>query len=332
MRIGEWLLRFLRTIWENLDLLAVLVTALVIGALDLLNVDGVQATGAILPVLAVLAFAWLRDRHRNTEAAARVESVKGATDDIRNLLTAGGGGRTLVGTEIGNALQEARQDTDRWMFKGGTGTYTRAVTLPECVAAAQRARRPLEFKLEILDPADAHLCARYTRLHQELAPGNAEEQEWTPKDTRKDLYATILACAWYHQRSQQLLDLEVRLSPTMTLFRWDLSGSRLIITQRGPSFPAVQFDKESPHYNLWRIELRTSLIQARRVPLENGTPLSERPTIEETKDLFVSLGLPLPDNFTEADIRQIPRNALNHIDPYRGQTARPAPLPISEPA
>ena len=115
----------------------------------------------------------------------------------------------------------------------------------------------------------------------------------------------------------------VRLSSLITLFRWDMSRSRLIVTQRGPQFPALSFPRDSVHYNLWATELRNSMRQARRLPLENATRLSETPTAAETRSLFAALGTPLPGDFGETKAEEIAKNALNHRDPYQDRTPRP---------
>ncbi|MEV4163018.1 hypothetical protein [Nonomuraea dietziae] len=306
----------LRDIAGNLDIVVVFVVALVVGVLDLLNVikDG-EADGVILPVLAALAFVWIRDRSRQRKVADQLARVATTTDGMWSLLTSGQSVMTLTGPAISRELTEARAETDRWLFKGSTGTFTRAVTLPECLEQAQRQRRRITFRLEILDPSDLDLCAAYTRLHQDLAPSGSEEKDWTELGTRRDLYATILAACWYRQRNRQLLDIEVRLSRTLSLFRWDLSWSRLIITQRGPAFPAVAIPRGSPHYNLWATELENSLSQATRLPLELATPLSEQPTAEEAQRLFTAIGLAA--DLDPGDLREIARIALDHLDPYR---------------
>lgn len=312
MRVSERL----RDIAGNLDIVVVFVVAMVVGALDLLNLieDG-KADGVILPVLAALAFVWIRDRSRQRRVADQLARVATTTDGMWSLLTSGQSIMTLTGAAISRELTEARTETDRWLFKGSTGTFTRAVTLPECLEHAQRQRRKLTFRLEILDPGDHDLCAAYTRLHQDLAPAGSEEKTWTDLGTRQDLYATILAACWYRERNRQLLDIEVRLSQTLSLFRWDLSWSRLIITQRGPAFPAVAIPRGSAHYNLWATELENSLSQATRIPLERATPLSEQPTPEEAQRLFSALGL--VTDLEPADLVEVTRIALDHLDPYR---------------
>jgi hypothetical protein len=314
----------LSNIWENADIFVVFVTALTLGVLDILNVvDNDRANAAILPVLAALAFVWFRDRSRNSRIVQQISGVEATTEALRGLLTDGQPMRTLTGQEIPRELMEARSDTDQWLFKGSTGGFTRAVTLPECVERARLHRSPLRFAIEILDPTDVPLCDRYSRLHHELAGPDAEEQTWTAHGTRKDVYATILAACWYQQRSLELLEMTLSLSSAITLFRWDLSSSRLVLTYRGPQFPAVSFPRQSPHYRMWRIELRASMRQARQVPIERATPLSEWPTPEETRALFASLGIALSDDFTEADIGDIVRTALARDNPYYGQPSPP---------
>jgi hypothetical protein len=52
------------------------------------------------------------------------------------------------------------------------------------------------------------------------------------------------------------------------------------------------------------------------VPLHEAQPLSEQPTIEETRDLFLALGMRLPDEYTDKDVERIVEQALSANDPY----------------
>jgi hypothetical protein len=225
----------------------------------------------------------------------------------------------LTGEEIGDALQEARQNTDTWAFKGGTGTFTRVVTLPECVDNARRRRRALAFHLEILDPSNFELCERYAKLYRTtlLESPNSNEQAWTGDGTRRELLATILAACWYQERFQ-LLDIQIRLSSTITTFRWDLSSQFLIITQRGPRFPAMLIDRQKVYYDVWSTELRTSFEQCRQVPLDlaRAVALSPVPTLDEARELFNVIGIQLPDSYDDEALGDIVEKAIHDRDPY----------------
>lgn len=67
------------------------------------------------------------------------------------------------------------------MFKGGTGTYLRAVTIRECVESARRAKRPIRMQVEIIDPANELLCHEYTQYRSSLTPGRTAPAKRGPR-------------------------------------------------------------------------------------------------------------------------------------------------------
>lgn len=316
----------LRNALSNLDLGIVLLVAAAVSVLDLLNMlgDG-QSDKLILPVLALLAFVWIRDRNRQAKVADQITEMTRAADGMWRLLSSGDSVKSLNGSAISRVLAEARAGSDLWLFKGGTGTYIRAVTLPECIERAKRTRSRLRFLLELLDPTNVPLCEAYTQLHRNLANDGDEEKGWKALDTRKDVYATILAACWYRQHNSQLLELKIGLSATISLFRCDLTAHNLVITQRGPEFPGLAIPRDSPHYNPWLVELENSLHQTRQLNVDGAPRLSAEPTVPETRELFAALGIPLTEEFKDSDVKAITRSALHQVDPYQGRVQVPAP-------
>ncbi|WP_261554621.1 hypothetical protein [Frankia tisae] len=224
--------------------------------------------------------------------------------------------RVVSGEEISSRLADSRRHTTLWRFKGATGTFSRVVTLPECVEIARRERKPLEFMLEVIDPTDLKLCREYVES-QRAWSDSGEERGWTAKETSKDVFATILTASWYKNRYPQY-DIGIALSSTFTLFRWDLSSQSLVITQRGPLFPAMEISSGKFSYRWWSIELQASFRQARQLNLtrENISHLSDEPTIAQTRRLFDNLELALPPSITDHDIEDIIRRALHDRNPY----------------
>ncbi|MFI9237305.1 hypothetical protein [Streptomyces sp. NPDC053079] len=309
----------------------------VLGFLD--HVDESTLGNTIALTLAVLAFSVLRDRWQEERGnAVRTEAMTEALRTLRDLPARldrlSGIDRVLVdtrttleetlgvaivtGSGISRALEEARTHTDRWYFKGATGTYVRAVTLPECIREARPTRRKLDVRLEILDPTDMNLCEDYAQLYRTLADeADGRQSAWTGDGTRRELFATILAACW-HQQRYRLMDLSIGLSSVMTTFRWDLSSTSLVITQRGPRFPAMVVRRGRSYYDSWNTELHESLKQARRLPLERaaGVPLSQSPTADEVRDLFRALDVRLPDEYEDHDLLDIAQKAVRESDPY----------------
>ncbi|QIS04845.1 hypothetical protein F5X71_23160 [Nocardia brasiliensis] len=294
--------RFLIWFRNNVDGSFAVLLAITVGLLQFLDVIGTdQVNAAMLLVLGLVAITLLRDRHLSAKAVRDATSV-----------------HLLYGPEIGHAHTLARRGTEQWMFKGGTGTYIRAVTLRECVENARREQRPLRVQLEILDPTDEQLCKTYAQFRSSLQPEADRTGElWTTERTRKEAFATVLAACWYRQRFT-FLTIDVGLSAVMTTFRWDLSSSCVIVTQDNPNTPAMMFERDKPYYRDFNRELVASFKQTKQVPLSRTEelPLSDEPTVDQVRGVFQTLGLALPAAFTDRDVADIVRRALQPRNPY----------------
>ncbi|HEY3896420.1 MAG TPA: hypothetical protein VGL88_13760 [Pseudonocardiaceae bacterium] len=297
------MIRFTKWLRANAEGVLALLIAVTVGVLAILDVLGTQSiNAAILLVLALIAATLLKDRQSASKALADAVAV-----------------RQLSGVQVGQNYAEARRHTEQWTFKGGTGTYLRAVTLKECVENARREQRPLRMQLEIIDPTNDALCTEYARFRSSLAPGpDGTGETWTFERTRKESFATVLAACWYRQRFN-FLTIEIGLAKVMSTFRWDVSAHSVIMTQDDPSDPALMFAKGSPYYRAYSRELVASFRQTRRVDLDKASELqlSEEPTIEEIRKLFSMLELELPRSFTDRDVADIITKALRAKNPYR---------------
>src|SRR5437868_1328901 len=331
-RFGSWSA-------QNADVAIALVLAVVLGVLglmaDLLFKDKIPTeliSNATLLILALVATALLRDRARQAPVEATITSREftelprrlGQLDELHDLVA--GTRRALNELQLVQVLNqreitlahaEAREGTSRWSFKGGTGTYLRAVTLPECVIAARKEKRHLTVTVEVIDPLSEEVCetyAHYRRSLSDLPDGTGEM--WSAERARKESYATVLAAFWHRQR-YGLLDISVGLSATMTTFRWDLSSSRLIMTVEDPN-RAISAKAGTFYFENCDAELRLSMEQARRVPIElyKTVPLSDEPTVEEVEELFRKIRLPLPKAYTDHDVVDVTRKALRAKNPY----------------
>lgn len=295
-----------------IDVAVAFVLAVVILGLDIAGLTSSKVVqSATMATLAVVSIVLLRDRARGDNQTLEVQR---SVDALQRQIDV----RVISGTECNRILTDARRDTDRWVFRGATGAYIRAVTLPECVSAARPRRRRLDFRLEILDPMNPDLCHQFVSLHQRLATGpDSPEQSWTVDQTRRELFATILAACW-HQQRYEMLDIDVRLSSAYSLLRYEMSTSCLIFTQRGPEFPALVINSGTPTYLVWESELHVSFQQAKRLPLQSvkQLPLSDVPPPDEVRRVFQALGLELPADYTDDDLTDIRKLALESADPY----------------
>lgn len=325
----SWVKRLIAWLADNADVvigLGLAVFASVLGIAGI--VPGYVVANVTVLTLATLAFVMLRDRGRQEKAAKQITgSVTSASAQVLHLFTKFQEDRPikiLNGPEISRALVVARTGTDQLVFKGATGTFTRAVSLPECLAAARDSRTLLRVRIEVFDPADTRLLENYVKLYASWAEGPDDPQgHWTVDDTRKEILATILAACW-HKEKHQWLDIEVFLSPALTTFRWDLTHSALIITQIGPRFPAMLIERGDVYYSCWSTELHASMeASAKRLPLRDASAvqLGERPDPVAVRQLFEHLNVPIPESYRDEDLKALIQKALDEDDPYRSDPA-----------
>ncbi|EIV91181.1 hypothetical protein [Frankia sp. QA3] len=328
--------RFLAWFADHGDAGAALALALLVAVLATFDVASDHIVfSAILATLAVLAAAMLRDRaqarsvHRELTRAAddlhrippqldRLDAVEDLLASSRRALEESAAMGILVGAEVPAALAEARRTADSWTFRGGTGTFIRAVTLPECVQRARAERRRLFIQLEILDPTLVGPCEQYARFRRSLELDRDRFGDaWTAERTRLESFATILAACWYRQR-YTFLDIHVALSDRVTTIRYDLSPSCLVITQEDPRNPALLIRHGRFFYNCYATDIRLSFEQARPVPLDSARslPLGEQPSVPEVRALFTALGLELPADVTDTAVESIIQKAIHAQNPY----------------
>ncbi len=310
-RVGR-LERFVAWVLRNADVVVALCVAMAVGFLDIFGdvVSDDVASGATLVVLGLLATGSIVERVRRP--ASIQEAMSGTRQALEDLAMV----RSLSGNEVGEALRKARQHTNLWYFKGGTGTYLRAVTLPLCVAAAKEQRSQLNVKIDIVNPSDERACAAYARFRQMFGGQRRGDEPWTTDRVRRESYATVLAACWY-QRQLTTLEISVHLSAAVPTLRFDLSETCLVITQDDQSRVNLLVERGQPLYDYYVTELHQSREQATALDLRVAAPLGQEPTVDEVRTLFDDLRLPLPRVFTDSDIGRIIEKALHAEDPYR---------------
>ena len=283
-------------------------TLFVLGWQDVVGANTINNT--ILLVLAVMIAGNLRDRFAARTMHQQLVAELASSSEIR----------ILTGNQVSIELRAALHDTELWHFRGGTGTYLRAVTLPQCVANARERRRSVAMRIEIIDPTDATVCARYSSFRSSVpSSGPVDAEPWTVERTRKEAYATILAAYWYRQRND-LLMVEVGLTDKMTTFRWDMSSTAVIQTQESAAGQALLFAHGKTYYQYWRMELERSFAQTRHVRIggAGAVAVGEEPSVDEVTELFEALEVPLPLEFGPREVSEIIVKALDPPNLYSG--------------
>ncbi|MFI9836296.1 hypothetical protein ACIHFD_04645 [Nonomuraea sp. NPDC051941] len=332
--------RWFARVKEQADTILALLLAIVVSVLGVADVVSAEVVNnAILVTLAVLAFSLLRDRWRKQESTESITAkfselvheldetlgklrelrdVGSELSPVRELLRGMTEVEVLVGAAIGRAFAEARRSCAFWEFKGGTGTYLRAKTLPELARLSRLRSRPIRVRVDILDPTNFELCDSYARYQQQIAhelwPQN--NGEGSGRNVQLSCLATILAALRYNRGS--LLEIELSLSSVWSNQRFDRCEECLLITVRDKSWPAYRIRSRTKLHADYLTHLSVSFRQGRAMNLAaTDAPLADVPGIDETRYLFDRIGLSLR-LYTDEEVAYIVQQALTPSNPYGG--------------
>lgn len=214
--------------------------------------------------------------------------------------------------EITALLERGFPDSRMWWFDGSTGRFQRAATLPAMGRFARRDGVSREVTLVILDPSDEALCERYANYRKGLTSGVG--RDWTVANVRRDLYATLLAAKRYNDTEP--LTITIGLKGNMSILRYDLSDSRLVITKEGKRDPAISCPDGSFYYNAYLEDLRWSLKQARRVDLGSRPMPPGGFDRDSAREALVAMGVHTSDVDRDEFVDAVLIEAASTTHPY----------------
>jgi len=290
-------MQFLKAQWDAVLALFAAIAVTVLSATN--TIDDPEVPEYTLGVLTLLCITIVKDRHarstdvgwgrRVLDSLASIETRQRSAEEVTG----------LTPPTIGRELAGAWKTATRWRFKGGTGTYLRAQTLPGLV----RHSRPADVSIEIIAPDDTDVCKRYG-YHRSRPKSQTSDDDgsmkWAPNEVRIEAYATIIAAIWYTQHTT--IRAHVALSSAMSSLRYDLCDDFVIVTDDGPDSRALSIDGESGYFSTVEQELRFSFEQARTLTIA-GTHISRDIAPDDVRRALSGLkGLRHDDAFLTNDV------------------------------
>jgi hypothetical protein len=214
---------------------------------------------------------------------------------------------------IRETLQEALIKTNEWWYRGQTGRHFRSMTLPKLASDARNENASKNVYLFILDPTCVETCERYALYRQSIRSAK-KDKVWTAERTRMELNATIVS-AYSWKAREPLLEVTVGLTPIVPLFRYDFSSRLALITREDPQEPALRCDENTFFYRAFREDLRMSLQQSRILPSNVKFCSLDQTTVENTRELLISLGLGDQD-LSDDSVKEIVSLTRRAENPY----------------
>lgn len=216
-------------------------------------------------------------------------------------------------TRIQVELSKGRISTDFWYFTGGTGIFTRAVTLPELAKQARLANKPIEIKLQIIDPLNIDICLKYAEYRRGLNTASNQPQLWNFRYVRNQSFATIVKSIIISSQ-EPLIDISIRLKNHFSLFRVDASSSSVIVTKEDPREVAFVFYRNSTSFNSYCHEFKETNKQAKPVKDLSTDIRLEDLDIDKVSQILE--GVDLLSDISQNDLKFILKLVKDSKNPY----------------
>jgi hypothetical protein len=219
--------------------------------------------------------------------------------------------RILQPVDIGNTIVNARIDTEKWFFNGGSGRYTRSQTLPYLAELSRRSNKSIDISILIMDPRNEELCAKYADYKNSLRTAKSKGKK-TSKSVQIDLIATIVSCHMW-KSEQSSLNITLGLKNTFSLFRTDLSSNGAIITKEDPLEPAIYYEKDTFFYYAQLEELKQTMNQVENLEI---LPFCGQEEIDEGMIKSLTDQLNLQNLHEQGDLIDILNEVTKLNNPY----------------
>ena len=219
--------------------------------------------------------------------------------------------KILQPIEIGSAFEHARYETEKWWFSGGSGKFTRSVTLPTLSTMARNKNKSIEIVVQIMNPHNSAVCKSYVSYRNGLRSGKYNKK--TLKSVQVDLISTIVSV--YTWKSEQaLLNIQLGLRDNFSLFRIDISSNKAIITKEDPLEPAILYDNGTFFYEAYCEEIKQSYSQIKKLDTNIAFVGLEEINEQNIKELLMKLNL--YELVEDKDLKTIIENVKTTENPY----------------
>lgn len=218
--------------------------------------------------------------------------------------------------EISPLLREATHTSKSWKFKGGSGRYTRAVTLPLMADAARKESIGRDIRICIMNPKNEELCEEYS-IYRKSLKSYDRSNPWSIERIRNEIVSTIVS-SLITQHDEPLLTIEIHLLDHFSAFRYDISDKYIVITKEDKEASALKADSNTYFYDSYVDEIRLHERQGKKIEKPKKRFFLERDKFknESLKTFIKELNILSNEEIDTLDLKVILDHIQNPKDPY----------------
>lgn len=215
---------------------------------------------------------------------------------------------------IKEVFNRGRLETDFWYFSGGTGRFTRAVTLPELNSISKNNNVHRSIKIILLDPMDDNLCESYANYRLSL---NSSRNEWSSKYVRNEIISTICSAILY-KNLNPMLEINIYLKKNFSTLRIDINQLTCIVTKEDKKEPALLTPADTFLYRTYKEEILHVSKQCEEVDMRYKVTHNMsfgKLSADNIKEICSHCNF--VDKLSEDDFKDISKILNNNANPYK---------------
>jgi len=215
--------------------------------------------------------------------------------------------------QIQEIFERERMHTSSWYFSGGTGRYTRAVTIPELSKIAKKSNKHITLKLQVIDPEDKTICQKYASYRSALRSSEKNDTKWTAEYVRQEVLSTIVS-AYVFQSINPFLQISIAVKNSFSTMRIDISESSAIITKEDPKEPALICVKDTFLFRTYVEEIHQTFKEFRQINIPTQFVGGIQELTPEKIETILN-DLPITDLTTD-ECQQVCETLKKNLNPY----------------
>lgn len=287
------------------------------------------AAAILLAILVFARFSWLLERNANGNPEV-FAVLRGQIDGLISTIVVSGTlatffwwfkppsnrlptGGEIFPDEISSRLRKAAAEADEWEYVGHTARFVRAAVLPALVQRSKLQGANIKIRAVILDPTCSETCQRYAEYRNRSRSSSIAPSAWTKETVQTELLATII-CFLQAKASNPQLYVDIGVTETFSLWRYDRSDKQIIATQEDPQQPAYQYQRGSRFYSYHRQECELTWLQCHQLAI--NPPVSQSVLDEAEVTQLISRILGRRAKQVEAYVPRAYAISLDPVAPY----------------
>lgn len=174
---------------------------------------------------------------------------------------------TVLSEDLGSQLVKNAECSDQYFIFSRTGRHFRSSIIEKWRGALTSRNSVGRVRVVLLDHRDTELCEQYRSYRAQLS---FDKQQWVEKSVQHEVLATIKELSRISRDESHSMEIEIRLSRRLSMFRIEGGEAQLFVTREDPKSHALSIGCRHPDYAAYKREFEWIWNEADPLNIQDG--------------------------------------------------------------